>query len=341
MDRLGDNLYNKRRSRDESKLKMWRYCGLMLTYRCNASCAFCYYNCGPESGGLMSLDVGLGTWESLLSLTGDSGSIHITGGEPFMYYDHMAELVGRAHKDGLGGLDSIETNGYWATDRKVIVERMKYLDSVGMGRLKISCDPFHGEYVDSERVKLLARTAEEVLGKDRVLVRWEKYLQEPVSFSELSESSRHAMYVEAMKDFPCRFTGRGAGLCAELMADKRCEDFSSANCKSSFLSAKGVHVDPYGNVFSGLCSGIIVGNVQDVSLEDMWLGFDPENSDVIETLFASGPCGLLDSARGMGYEVRTKYASKCHLCSDIRRFFFDTGNNKQIIGPGDCYAPGK
>ena len=101
------------------------------------------------------------------------------------------------------------------------------LDELGMSRLKISCDPFHQEYVDIELVRRLAKTAKEVLGDTRVLVRWEKYLDNPVEMKNIiSRGNENKLYVEALKDYPCRFTGRAAGRIAELAASKTVEQIA-------------------------------------------------------------------------------------------------------------------
>ncbi|HCO94116.1 MAG TPA: hypothetical protein DIU00_09225 [Phycisphaerales bacterium] len=109
-------------------------------------------------------------------------------------------------------------------------------------------------------------------------------------------------------------------------------------CRSNFLSAKGVHIDPFGNVFSGTCSGIIVGNINQTPLEDIWKRFDPRSAAFISTLFSKGPYGLLAEAEKQGYERLESYAGKCHLCTSIRQFFFDNGLEKPIVGPAECYA---
>jgi hypothetical protein len=109
------------------------------------------------------------------------------------------------------------------------------------------------------------------------------------------------------------------------------------NCKSDFLGAKGVHIDPFGNVFSSTCSGIIVGNVNQMSLEDIWKQFDPRRSGLIGTLFEKGPYGLLTEAEKLGYKRAKFYAGKCHLCASIRQLFFKNGLEKSVIGPAECY----
>jgi pyruvate-formate lyase-activating enzyme len=335
---LSENIYNSQVGRDEQKFKLWRSAGLLLTYKCNASCEFCYYNCSTEKNGLMPVDMAVNAWQSLRTLAGDDAKIHITGGEPFLYWDHLQQILETAKKQNLGKVDMVETNGFWATSEKIASDRLKILDKLGVDRLKISTDPFHQEYVDIEPVCRLARIATEVLGEQRVLVRWREYLKRPVEMKNLSASQRDEQYIRAINEYLCRFTGRAAGRLAELVASKPIETPSSMNCKANLLSARGVHIDPFGNVFSGTCSGIIIGNANKSFLEDIWREFHPEKREIVGTLFNSGPVGLLNKALGLGFKTAKVYAGKCHLCAGIRQFLFDKGLEKSTIGPPECYS---
>jgi MoaA/NifB/PqqE/SkfB family radical SAM enzyme len=338
---LSENIYNCRTTRSEPKLKLWRSAGLMLTYKCNCACEFCYYNCNPEKGGLMSVDTTISAWQSLKILAGDSAKIHITGGEPFLYWDHLLEILEQAQRQNLGKVDLIETNGFWATSEKIVRQRLKKLDELGMNRFKVSTDPFHQEYVDIEPVRRLAEIASEILGPERVLVRWQKYLENPIDMKNLSPVEPEQQYINALKDYPCRFTGRAGGKLAELVASKSIESFVALNCKSDFLPAKGVHIDPFGNVFSGTCSGIIVGNINQTPLEDIWKQFDPQRGGLISTLFKKGPYGLLAEAENLGYIKAELYAGKCHLCTSIRQFLLEHDLSESIVGPAECYSVNK
>jgi len=383
MTELSENIYNNKIARNEPKFKLWRSAGLLLTYKCNGACEFCYYNCCPEKNGLMPIDTAISAWQSLKILAGDAAKIHITGGEPFLYWNRLQEILEEAGNQKLGKVDLIETTGFWATNEKITRQRLKRLDELGMHRLKISTDPFHQEYIDIEPINRLAEIATEMFGPERVMVRWRKYLEDPIEMKSLSSAEREQKYISAMNDYPCRFTGRAAGglaeLVASLMLDTGCsmlvEDreskikvqkssiknrpanggfqsepsvagsriknresrIASANCKSELLGAKGVHIDPFGNVFSGTCSGIIIGNVNRIELENIWKHFHPSGSEFINTLFNFGPYGLLEEAGRLGYKKAKVYASKCHLCASIRRFFFDNGLKESIIGPAECY----
>lgn len=353
MIELSENIYNSRALRNEPKFKLWRSAGLLLTYKCNCACEFCYYNCGPDKDGLMPVETAIGAWRSLKTLAGDAAKIHLTGGEVFLYWDHLQEVLKEAAKQKLGKVDLIETNGYWATSEKIIIQRIKRLDELGMHRLKISTDPFHQEYVEAKQLRRLADVAQEILGPERVLVRWQKYLDAPVDMKNFSSTERESHFLRAMRDYPCRFTGRAAGRLAELVAFSMLPCFRGNDvngpeeetttrrqdiCQLDFLGAKGVHIDPFGNVFSGTCSGIIVGNISEIPLEDIWRQFHPDQSEFIDTLFHFGPFGLLDRAIKLGYRRSRIYADKCHLCTRIRQFFVEHGIEDSIVGPAECYS---
>jgi len=335
---LSENGYNRGLARDERKFKLWRSAGLMLTYKCNAACEFCYYHCCPEKGGLMPVETCLAAWRSLKIIAGNDASVHLTGGEPFLYWDHLVEILRKAGEQGLGAVDLIETNGFWALDDQIVADRLSLLTSLGMRRLKISIDPFHQEYVEFEPANRLASLAVEILGPDRLQVRWEEYLSEPVDIRRLSQAERDRIYVQAYHEYPFRFTGRAAGHPAHLLAAQPAESFAHASCLAGFLGAKGVHVDPYGNVFSGTCSGIILGNINQTPLEELWKAFDPGKSGIVGSLCKKGPCGLLEKARACGYEDLPAYAGKCHLCTHVRQFLFENRVEPHTLGPADCYA---
>jgi MoaA/NifB/PqqE/SkfB family radical SAM enzyme len=345
MMKLSDNIYNKQLRRDKPKFKLWRSAGLLLTYKCNASCEFCYYNCSPDKGGLMPVDTAIAAWESLKILTGDNAKVHLTGGEPFLYWDRLIEILQEGKRQNLGKVDLIETNGFWADSAEIITKRLKILDELGMNRLKISTDPFHQEYVDIEPIRLLANMASDILGSDRVLVRWRKYLETAVKMKGLSplgdglrqNEELKQQYIRAIRDYPCRFTGRAAGELAKLGATITTESLACMNCKTDFLAAKGVHIDPFGNVFSGTCSGIIIGNVNHKPLEDIWRQFHPAQNEFINILFERGPSGLLEKAPSVGYKKAKVYADKCHLCTSVRQSFFDKEIGKSVFGPAEVY----
>ena len=335
---LQNNLFDARRLRHQPKLKRWRYAGLMLTYRCSAACRFCYYYCSPQASGLMSVEMAIQSWEALVRLAGEYAKVHITGGEPFLYFDRLAQILEQASRLGLTPLDSLETNaGFWNSDDD-LRNQLRFLDDCGLDRLKVSWDAFHEEFIEVGKVQRFIRIARDILGSHRVLVRWEKHLDQPTGIQEQDAEGKKAILLAALDADSCRFTGRAAEKLAPLIAQHSAADFQGRHCQKALLGSKGVHIDPYGNVFNGQCSGMVVGNVNQIPLDVLWRTFEPDRSDFWKILYEKGPFGLLGPAQNDGFRSQRKYASKCHLCTDIRRFFFDKGNYSTIIGPHDCYG---
>ncbi len=337
MLQLQDNLFNARQLRHQPKLKLWRYAGLMLTYRCTAACRFCYYCCGPEAGGLMSVDTAIRSWEGLVRIAGDAARVHITGGEPFLYFDRLAEICQQAHRLGLTPVDSIETNASTWSSAEALKDQLRQLDQFGLNRLKVSWDAFHEEFIDIDRVRAFISIARSVLGAERVLVRWEKHLASPTGIRQQEEQQKQAILRAALEADSCRFTGRAARELAPLAARFEPEQFQGQHCQNALLGAKGVHIDPYGNVFNGQCSGIVVGNVERTPLDSLWKTFEPDRWEFWRMLYRDGPFAMAEEARKDGFSEQKRYACKCHFCTDIRRFFFDNRRYSTIIAPYDCY----
>lgn len=233
MVELQDNLFNTRRSRDQSKLKLWRYAGLMLTYQCSAACRFCYYYCSPKASGLMSVDTAIQSWEGLIRLAGDSAKVHITGGEPFLYFDRMAQILKQASRLGLTPLDTIETNaGAWNSPTE-LTDQLRFLDDCGLDRLKVSWDTFHEEFIEIDKVRQFIHIARDVLGPGRVLVRWEKHLDTPTGIRQQEETQKQSILLAALVSDSCRFTGRAAEDLAPLVAQHPAEHFRGRNCQNA------------------------------------------------------------------------------------------------------------
>ena len=120
-----------------------------------------------------------------------------------------------------------------------------------------------------------------------------------------------------------------------------CDDFMNITCKQTLLGARHVHIDGAGNVFSGTCMGIILGKVGTAchdSLDNLWQGFDYREHPIVARLVESGPIGLMILAERLGYQREDGYASKCHLCYEIRRFLYLSGEYDGYIGPSVCYG---
>jgi hypothetical protein len=336
---LGDNIYNRRVRRDEPKLKKWRDAGLILTYRCNCACEFCYYRCGPHKGGLMPVDMAIQIWQGLRRIAGSHARVHLTGGEPFLVWDRLLAVLRAAQDAGLGPVGMVETNGYWATSEDIVQQRLALLNELGVQRLKISCDPFHQAFVDIERVRCLVRGVEAQWGPERVLVRWRHYLEDTAASLPPEDAQTLERYHAALDEFDCRYSGRAADRLAGKRARHAVASFHGQDCRASFLGAKGVHVDPWGHVFSGTCSGIVIGRVDQKPLDQLWCDFDPDHHPVVGTLARSGPAGLMRDAVQDGHRPSAHFATRCHLCTEARMALRQRSPGHEALGPDACYEP--
>jgi hypothetical protein len=154
-----------------------------------------------------------------------------------------------------------------------------------------------------------------------------------------------------------RLNGRAADTLAKYLPLKDLAGFVDNNCSMPLLRSRHVHVDPGGLVMPGTCSGIILGRAAQETMPDIWrrLCEDFPASDghetartpgadggdrrrpVVRRLAEAGPCGLLDEACRLGFQPAGGYASKCHLCWELRRFFVRLGLHGDELGPRWLY----
>lgn len=338
---LGSNVYNRDLSADQRKFKLWSSAGLMLSYWCSSSCACCYVYCGPETGSPsteMSVSDAIKYWRGIGELAGQRGRVHLTGGEPFGDYERLKNILREAQRQGLKGLEKIETNAYWCVDDKIVRERLKELKDLGLTKLQVSTDAYHQEYVPIENVRRLAHVALEVLGEKGFQARWQDYMESPDLVDSNDANGRDLIFTAALAKRGERMLGRAADELSGLLEHFPCEHFNGSTCRDNFLGAKHIHIDGLANIFSGTCVGIIVGNVLEDTLESVWKSLDYRTHPVVSVLIEQGPIGLLELAEGKGYCRKSGYASKCHLCYDIRRFLYSQGCYPGSLGPGECYG---
>jgi organic radical activating enzyme len=339
-----ENIYNQQAAPDQPKFKVWTSAGLLLTYWCPSRCACCYVYASPDAGSPdteMSVDLALDCWRAVRRLGGERGKVHLTGGEPFGNFERLAQILQAACEQGLSGLEKIETNAYWCDQESLIRKRLKRLRELGLQKLQVSTDVYHQEYVPLKWVCFLISLGREILGPEGVQVRWRDFVANPVLVGDMDEQERAEAFRQALSQRPERMLGRAAENLANLFPLRSYEHFAEENCVRNLLGARHVHVDGAGNVFSGTCVGLIVGNIltgENGGLDELWRRFDYRQHPIISILVEKGPVGLLEIARELGYLPRVGYASKCHLCYDIRRYLHKKGKYSAYLGPAVCYG---
>ena len=167
------------------------------------------------------------------------------------------------------------------------------------------------------------------------------FYKQPVDPRRLDQDERQRAYAEALARHKDRLTGRAADRLAGLLPRYPAEHFRGQNCIREVLQSRHVHVDPYGNVFPGVCNGIILGNALRQSPEELWkdLAANWSAHPVVSAVVAGSSYKLMQRAEQFGYEaLEAGYANKCHLCHHVRQFLHRRGVWAEAIGPKECYA---
>jgi len=323
---------------------VWEYAGLMVTYWCNARCAFCYVYSAPNRGGTMSVESALRLWGGLDRLAARAGRrmrIHLSGGEPMGDWPALAAIIRAARDAGLTPLEKVETNAFWAEDDDVTRARIELLDALGMEKLVISADVYHQEFVPIERVQRCVRIARQVLGAARVRVRWWDFVRWPLELRRRPRAERQRAYAAALVRHKERLTGRASERLSHHFPRHPAGHFAGQRCVEEVLRSRHVHIDPYGNVFPGVCSGIILGNALQSSVEQVWdrLARGWREHPVVDAVVQGGSHELMRRVLQFGYRPRPEgYANKCDLCTHVRQFLVDHGLWRSYVGPDECYA---
>lgn len=129
---------------------------LILTNKCNASCKHCGFDCGPDGEKTMEEKDAIYFIETAYKFS-HIRSLCFTGGEPFLYYDKVVNIMSYAAELGL--VSEIVTNSFWACDYKTAFTTLSDLRNLGLANFVTSFDDYHLEYIDVEHIKNAVKAA--------------------------------------------------------------------------------------------------------------------------------------------------------------------------------------
>jgi hypothetical protein len=322
--------------------------GLLLSYKCNAACRHCMYACNSRWKSDWIGEEDLVCMLQQLSGTilpspngpdhiGLSHGLHLSGGEPFLNFDLLCRATEIASDLGIPSL-FVETNCVWAVNDEVTREKLHTLHQKGMKGIMISVNPFYLEYVPFERTERAIRYALEIFGYDAFVYQVEYYrrfveldIRESMPFEKYLELEHRTDFARNTEFFmmgraPFSLTGDLEGIFPRYPA----ESVARIPCCPEFLRSWHNHFDNYGNFIPGFCGGITLGDTRrlDELLEN---GLDLDSAPVLEFLVQEDMQGLMSFASEFGYrELEEGYYSKCHLCTDIRRFLVEKDDFREL-----------
>ena len=300
--------------------------GLILSYKCQAACAHCLYNCGPGWQEWMATDEIRAALEATL-VWDHHYQVHITGGEPFLNFPLLLHAVEITKELDIPCY--VETNAGWCVRESTVEERFSALKNAGLQAVLISCSPFHAEAIPLEKTFLAIRKGEEIFGPRGVIVYLSEWIEQIRSFG-VENTVPLEKYAEVFgRESAGRMFWQGYGLISGGRSAYRLghfapkhqpEIFKGQYCRQEVLYAHHSHFDLYGNYISWFCGGLTVGDWHRLPtlIEAFQVG---EYPPLIKILVEKGAYGLFEKGKEeYGYvPLEQGYVGKCHLCVDVRR----------------------
>ena len=287
-----------------------RAASVMLTRRCNMSCAHCSVESGPKIRAEPSDAELIATVNSVA----DAGlrAIQFTGGEPMIREKILLEMLRLAKKRGLAC--TISSNGFWGKNPATAWRKVRTLKRAGLDRITISYDRYHAEFQGPEPALNIARAAEwydlpfnlnitrvasdpEIAG---LIAPFEKRHLLKMRFYDVQVIGRARQLPIA------EMRGEVSGFCNACSAPAITDDgrVTACNGPAYFLESS---------------SPLIVGTLHERPLTEL---IERHNDDpILETIRRAGPERLLREledagvARDLG--IRRQHAGICDLCIDI------------------------
>lgn len=315
--------------------------GLMLTYRCSSACRHCLYRCSPvRADRFIDLDT---ADRALAALTRERSleGIHLAGGEATLRMDLLLAVIRLAVRRGVP-LDYLETNAAWCTDREVAQDGMRRLKEAGLHAVLVSASPYHNEFVPFHATRAAVEASRKVFGARGTHVYTARAYE---MLSALPGDGCHPLSEQlrawgleddpqgALRVHPVVAGGRAVEGLRSAWPAQPAAAFDGLDCYEELTSTSHFHLDPDGNLFTGICPGLVVANI-----DDLHPGITVDSSPVFSCLATEGPLGLMRLALTRhGYVERPDgFVSRCDLCFDVRRHLQATGLYPELR-PADLY----
>jgi MoaA/NifB/PqqE/SkfB family radical SAM enzyme len=132
---------------------------VILGNKCTAKCEMCCLNASPQCNEKIDYKQ---ISEYILSSKEmpEIKIIHFSGGEAFLYYKDLLSLI-RLCTD-IEKSTSVITNGFWATNYEITLQRLKELKEAGLYAIGVSYDEFHAKFISINNIKNILRASKEL-----------------------------------------------------------------------------------------------------------------------------------------------------------------------------------
>ena len=322
----------------------------LVTMECNCSCDHCFYF--PRNHNQAHIDPDL-IDAALESISGQHNikTVHFAGGEPFFYYDVMVECIKRCKKHGIKYF-SVSTNGAWANDPGVVLEKVDHLRELGVNSIGVSADSFHQRVIPLENVLNILKTetpnVERSIGglsfSTYAIASYIGYQSYDCLFNRQTNDIVQKIYNAGYYVFPTVAGAHGQAnfiipeeLYANEKLNRKCWEFNNGVLHPEGPTA--VLIDPSG--FVDGCFGVPLGNLYKESMLDIFKRYFNDPNPIIQLLHEKGALGLKQLAVERRFTPNNAYYDECHLCHLSRNYLKKHCSEEfgEYLAPDTCYPP--
>lgn len=295
--------------------------GLVTNYDCSANCAHCRHKASPyRTKGFITEEITARILSKLENL--GCQSLHIEGGEPFLYPEHLIKTVKQINKSKIT-LEHIVTNCSWYKNQKDALKLLQKLQDHGLRRLVLKVGPFQNAFIPLKKVKQVQQTAS-LLGIQAMV--WDNEIYPDVAAFDETKTHPISKYIKTYgsgfmeKVADCQnvnFAGRSFNAYEKHLPKYTIADLMRQNqgCDLDFPTATHFHVDLLGNFIFSHTNGVTI------HIDDLGQDLDPRKYPYLHVLMLGGIESFYQLARQkFHFTAKQEYLSKCHLCFDIRTF---------------------
>jgi len=326
--------------------------GILLSYKCTSKCKHCMYACSPkwkadwinrDDAEKILAQFGRAFKKAhplIFDRVGINLGLHFTGGEPFLNYRLLLELVKMARRLDIPST-FVETNCFWSIDDETTEEKLAGLRDAGLRGILISVNPFILEHVPFERTRRAIGVSREIFGENMMV--YQEFFLQQFEALKIRDTLSFQQYLQRVGAASLQHVelipmGRACYSLAHLFRKYPAERFFSESCMEELTRPWHVHADNYCNYMTGYCAGISLGDARD--LDSILQGIELDDRPVIARLVSpKGVNGLYNfGVEEFGYtELEDGYVSKCHLCLDIRKHIAQQTDEFKELRPREFY----
>jgi len=267
-----------------------------------------------------------------------NSGLHFTGGEPFLNFGLLTEMVRTARRLGIPST-FVETSCFWCVDDETTRRRLEELKDAGLSGILVSVNPFILEKVPFERTERCVNISEGVFSGSVIIYQEFFYevfrrlgLRNTLPFKEFLRRAGGDIlsYVEMLP------MGRAVYTLGHFYRRYPASQFFGESCTGELTRGWHIHVDNYCNYMAGYCGGISLGDAKDLDL--LLQGVDLEHKPILEALVTDLERLYDFGVTRFSYkELSEGYISKCHLCLDVRRHIAQQTEEFKELKPREFY----